>query len=164
MSEELIEAPPTIEELAAEKLAAQLKYADEIKTGTLKHYEYLPTLMQAFSGEEWEAFEPWFSLESYELYVLLYKVEDINKILKKIHGAMRKAGFKPRGLFDTEGLSWIWRPENSTEYYPSIRIGLSLADGGKCKRVKVGTKKVPVYEIQCDGESIVTPEIEEDSD
>lgn len=148
----------TIEEQAKLKLATQLTWVEETRKHTLEHYPHLKAMMGIFEGEDWKHLSPWFSLESYEVFVMLHKVEDINEVLKKVHGLLRKAGYVPRELFDKEELQWHWKPESyEEELSPSIRIKLVLADGGKCKRVCIGTKEVPVYEIQCDDGAIEAP-------
>lgn len=108
------------------------------------HGEQLNALVLAIEtfGDDPEVF---FRLNSSHAEVIL-TVKDINTTLKSIHHRMRRIGWAVETPFDKKYLSWLWKKGDNL----AISFTLRLANNATCRKVQIGTREVPVYEIQCE--------------
>ena len=139
-------------EKAQEILDREVKIVRYTIAGHEKHLDALALIIEIFRND----LVVFFGLES-SYAVAVITTEDINGTLESIHHRMRRAGWKPSSPFNKERLSWHWRENGTLEDSPVIRFALLLADNATCRKVQVGTREVPVWEIQCEKGEIEEP-------
>ena len=142
----------TPREKAQEILDRQVKWRmDEIAAHS-KHFDALILAIQVFGSDS----DVSFNLGADEATVR-FIVKDINTTLKSIHHQMRSIGWKAVSPFCKDYISWYWREDGKPMGSPEIVFRLDLADNATCRKVQVGTKEVPVFEIQCEKGEVEEP-------
>ncbi|KKL70247.1 hypothetical protein LCGC14_2106830 [marine sediment metagenome] len=114
----------------------------------LTHQSHLVKMIELFGEND----QTTFSMNLSYVCIRILEVNDIPLELKHIHPIMRKAGYVPRH-FNKENAIWEWGLPNRTKDPVSSQFFFNLSENSVCRKVQVGTKETPVYEIQC-GDSV----------
>ena len=133
-------------------LEREIKIIRHYIAGHEKHLDALTLIIEMFRNDP----VVFFGLES-SYAVAVITTEDINGTLKSVHHRMRRAGWVPSSPFNKEDLSWHWRENGTPEDSPVIRFALLLTDNATCRKVQVGTREFPIWEIQCEKGEIEEP-------
>lgn len=74
---------------------------------------------------------------------------------------LRQQGFPPPDILELgQSRQTLWRYFRKGHRSFELAAHASYAENAVCKYVKVGTKEEPVYELQCDGKTVITEEKE----
>jgi len=83
---------------------------------------------------------------------LLGAIQEIVPILRKLG----KLGLKHDGVRETGDGRLIWRFHEGSNSKTVLEVVAHFKTDGQCRKVQVGTKEVPVYEVRC-GADMSTP-------
>ncbi len=101
------------------------------------------------------AFSPIF--DRADIYMYLDNLRDVAIILRLIGQAGYRRRGQPRVDAHAHGFSYVIDPESNNGVEIQVTAIPSGKDGATCRQVQVGTKVVPVYEIQCAEDGQVQP-------
>ncbi len=95
------------------------------------------------------------SISAWEYAVNIRIPYDINAIrnTRAMLGSDFEMTQKPRVDSDGDWIATFFRKDDKERDHMVNIFAITSVDGATCRKVQIGTKEVPVYKIECDGET-----------